>query len=97
MKPRSNRSLVALNIALVLVLGAVSLPRIAGAQNERSRSRGEYTMVEGVRGSGSSNAVYILDSVNAEMIVLLWDQGRRTLQGIGFRDLEDDVQAQIRR
>ncbi|MBX3322537.1 MAG: hypothetical protein KF757_06060 [Phycisphaeraceae bacterium] len=96
MKSQNNRGLVVLNLALLAILGAVTLVPQATAQNA-NRGRGEYTMVAGDLDTGSSEGVYIIDSVNAEMIVLRWNNSRRVLEGIGFRSLQDDSKAPIRR
>lgn len=90
MKNRPNRGLIVVNLLLLGVLSAVTLPQMATAQNERTRGRGEYTMVGGELDVGGSDAVFILDSANAEMIVLRWDHSRGRLEGVGFRDLEAD-------
>ncbi|MCL4222024.1 MAG: hypothetical protein KJZ65_11725 [Phycisphaerales bacterium] len=97
MRTRQNRGLIALNLLLLAVLGAVTLPPIAGAQNERGRTRGEYTMVAGNLDVGGSDAVFIVDSANAEMIVMRWDHGRGRLDGVGFRDLDLDSRANVGR
>ncbi|GAB4387077.1 MAG: hypothetical protein Kow0022_18140 [Phycisphaerales bacterium] len=92
MKHRPNRGLIVVNLLLLGVLCAVTLPPMATAQNERTRGRGEYTMVGGELDVGNSDAIFILDSANAEMIVLRWEHSRGQLEGIGFRDLEADSQ-----
>ncbi|KAA0214002.1 MAG: hypothetical protein DYG94_02970 [Leptolyngbya sp. PLA3] len=97
MRTRQNRGLIALNLLLLAVLGAVTLPPIASAQNQRGRTRGEYTMVGGELDVGGSDAVFIVDSANAEMIVLRWENGRRRLEGVGFRDLDLDSRADVGR
>lgn len=96
MRTRQNRGLIALNLLLLAVLGAVTLPPIASAQNERGRTRGEYTMVGGNLDFGGSDAVYIVDSANAEMIVMRWD-GRQRMEGLGFRDLDLDARTEVGR
>lgn len=81
--------LIAVNAALLVVLGAVS---IATAQ-PGNRARGDYAMVGGeILGGGGGNAVYILDASNQELIAVKWDTSRKLLEGIGFRDLNKDSQ-----
>lgn len=87
------RRLVALNAVLLALLGAVTLAPDAGAQaqNQPTRARGEYTMVGGQISGGNSNAVYVVDAANREMITLRWDSSRRQLLGVGYRDLATDL------
>jgi hypothetical protein len=81
--------LIAVNAALLVILGAVS---IATAQ-PGNRARGDYAMVGGeIMGGGGGNAVYILDASNQELIAVKWDTSRKVLDGIGFRDLNKDSQ-----
>ncbi len=84
-----RRGLIALNAGLVLVLAAVSLSPEARAQRG-ARARGEYTMVSGRVVGGSNNAVYVVDSANQEMIALIWNNTRKGLEGIGYRDFNAD-------
>lgn len=91
---RSPRGrLIVLNAVLLGALGVVSLAPHAGAQSQGqpTRARGEYTMVGGSMSGGNSNAVYILDAANREMVTLRWDSSRRSLSGIGYRDLTTDL------
>jgi hypothetical protein len=96
MKLPSKRSLVMLNGALLALIVGVNLVPQATAQNS-TRGRGEYTMVAGGLDTGSAQGVYVIDSANAEMIVLRWNNSRKALDGIGFRSLQDDSKAPIRR
>lgn len=84
-------SLLTLNAALLVVLGIVSIS-IAQAQ-PGARARGNYAMVGGeYMGGGGANAVYILDAANQELIAVKWDESRKVLDGIGYRDLNRDAQ-----
>ena len=58
------------------------------------RARGVYTMLNGTIQGGNSDAIYIVDSANQEMVVVRWNDGRSALEGIGFRNLNADAQAQ---
>jgi hypothetical protein len=84
-----RRGLIALNAGLLVVLAAVSLAPQASAQRG-ARARGEYTMVSGRLTGGSNNAAYVIDSSNQEMIALVWNNGRKGLEGIGYRDITAD-------
>jgi len=95
MQSRSRRhsGLIAINLALVAILAVLTvLPEGAEAQNTR-RARGDYTMVAGEVQGMSEAAIYIVDSNNSEMVALRWDQSRKSLAPIGFRDLAADARA----
>lgn len=92
-----RRGLLALNALLLAALGAVTFAPSAGAQNAVPRARGEYSLVGGVVSGANSNAVYVLDSANRELIALLWDDSRRQINGIGYRDLANDLFIEPRR
>lgn len=91
------RWLIGLNIALLGVLAAVEFvpARTADAQAGATRARGEYTMVGARMLGGNSNAIVIMDANNQEMIALKWNEGQKSLEGIGFRDLSRDATAKI--
>ena len=86
------RVLAGVNAALLLALAAVALaPKATAQDGDINRAAGEYMLVGGEINSGNSNAVYVIDTANQEMVVLRWDAGRRNLEGIGFRSLNDDT------
>ncbi|MCI0363557.1 MAG: hypothetical protein L0Y44_06860 [Phycisphaerales bacterium] len=85
--------LVALNVALLVVLAAVMFGSSARAQ---ARGRGEYTMVAGGVNGSDSDAVYIVDVANQELIAVTYSQGTKTIQGIGYRNLAQDAASRMR-
>lgn len=91
---KDNRPLLVLNLLLVAVLVAVTWTPPADAQNaappREGRIRGDYTMVSGRVNAGGSDAVYVLDAANRELIALRWDSAKQSLTGIGYRDLDAD-------
>ncbi|MEM9166446.1 MAG: hypothetical protein AAGB48_05420 [Planctomycetota bacterium] len=88
--PLGRRPVLLINAALVVVLGVTSL---VPAQDGAGRARGDYAMVGGeFQGGGGGNAVYILDASNQELIAVSWDRTRKSLAGIGYRDLNRDSQ-----
>lgn len=91
---KRNKTLIAINLLLLAILSVVTFAPSATAQNQPNRGRGEYTMVGGGLDNGTSDGVYIIDSANSEMIMLRWDNARTRLNGVGFRDLDDDKDAQ---
>jgi hypothetical protein len=93
----SNRGLLTLNAALLLALGAVVWGQAARAQNanvpDGARARGNYTMISGRTLAGGSDAVYVLDGTNQELVALRWDAAKQGLAGIGYRNLSADSKA----
>jgi len=89
---RQVRALVALNAALLLALAGVALAPGALAQRSDAtqRGRGEYTMVDAEIQGVSSSGIFIVDGQNREMVALDWDQSRKVLDILGYRDLELD-------
>lgn len=94
---RNNR-LVGLNAALLGVLAVVTIAgtRAGGSTREAqpSRARGSYTMVSGAVQGDTAQAVYILDSVNQELLALRWNRNSSRFEGIGYRSLTADAQTQ---
>ncbi len=91
----SCRRLLWINGSMLAAL-AVLFVLPAGAQNATpgGRARGEYTMISGKTSVGGNSAVFILDSVNQEMIALRWDSSRRSFAGLGYRSLDADSKIQ---
>ena len=85
--------LLAINGVLLLLLAALTLGRPADAQVP---ARGEYTMVAGGVNGAQSGAVWIVDTVNQELVALTYDPSSRELVGIGYRNLIADREGQIR-
>jgi hypothetical protein len=90
----TRRRLIALNAALLALLGLVALAPVARAQRANAqRTPGAYTMVSGRITGSTPHAVYVVDSVNQEMVTLIWNQSARGLDVIGYRDINADTQA----
>ena len=88
----NRRGLIALNVALLGVLGLIVAAQTADGQSDRGqdRARGNYTLVGGKIVGGNANAIYIIDATNQELVALNWQQ-RGEIKGIGFRDLAQDA------
>lgn len=84
-------ALIALNAALLVVLGAVVLTPPASGQGAggSTRARGSYTMVGGRIIGTPEAAIYIVDGVNQELIAAKWDRTRKALKGLGYQSLAD--------
>ena len=83
----SARALIVLNAILLVLLAAVTFAPAVSAQ---ARSRGEYTMVAGGVNGLESSALYVVDAVNQELIVLGYNASTKRLDGIGYRNLAAD-------
>ncbi len=98
MDKRRMRGLIGLNVVLLAVLAMVTFaptaPGQPGAPAIAGRARGDYTMVSGRMQGSTTNAVWVLDATNQELIVLGWDRGRKQLYGIGYRSLVNDGKLQ---
>ncbi len=81
------RGLLAVNGALLVLLGAVTFGSSADAQN---RTRGNYTMIGGGAKGSASGVVYIVDTTNQELIGLTFEPSLKELQGVGYRNLGID-------
>ena len=93
-RPRSRlRGLMALNAALLVILGAVTFGSTADAQ---VRSRGEYTMVAGNVKGANAAAVFIVDTVNQEMAVVAYNPQTKQLDGVGYANLAQDATRLVR-
>lgn len=101
MTDRRVGGLIALNLGLLGVLGLVSLGPDASAQptsgqaspSQPTRARGDYTMVAGEIRAGNASAIWLMDKSNQELVAVRWDEGRKILDGIGYRSLIDDAKA----
>ncbi len=91
---RNHRALLVLNGTLLGVLGLAALAPLSGAgaqPDTNRRGRGNYTMVGGEYTGGSSNAIFIVDAQNQEMVAVFWSQSQKTLMPLGYRDLAEDA------
>lgn len=87
-RPGRLRGLIALNAALVTILAAVTFGPGAEAQ---MRSRGNYTMVAGNAKNANAAVVYIVDSVNQEMVAVTYNNQNKALEGVGYANLAQDA------
>lgn len=88
-----RKILIGINAILLLALAGMSAWPAGASQPGPAtppRDRGQYTMVTGRMGTGSGDAVYIVDAVNRELVALRWDNSRRALVGVGYRSLDAD-------
>jgi hypothetical protein len=93
--PRRRLLLVAMNLGLLGLLAAVTWSSSAAAQAE-ARARGRYLAVSGGVPGTDADVVWIVDTVNQEMVALTWDSDRKQIIGVGYRDLALDTAAALR-
>jgi hypothetical protein len=90
----SNRGLLGVNLALLIALAVVSIlpePDASVAAQPAGRGRGDYTLVSGRSQGSTASTIYILDAVNQELIAVRWNDSRRMLEGLDYRDLGGDT------
>jgi len=93
MKQRAVRGLIGLNAALALCLAVVTFaPQVTAQQPAPAREPGDYTMVAGRLQGQAFEVTYIVDAANQEMVAVMWEQSRRQLLPVGYRDLAADGQ-----
>jgi len=91
---RDNRGRLMTRMNLVLAGAVVGLVVVgmAGAQATQARRiGGQYTCVGGKTLGGYTNVIYVLDSANREMVALKWNDATKQLEGVGYRDLDEDI------
>jgi len=89
--------LIAANVALLGVLAALTIAGMqspAGAQSGLPRGRGDYTMLSGRYQGGNSNAVYVIDGANQEVLALTWNRTKIEFEPVGVRSMLADGQRQ---
>jgi hypothetical protein len=86
-EPGRAAGLLALNAAL---LGALALIEFGPGADAQARARGEYVIVSGGVPHAQADAVYIIDTINQEMVAIQYDINDRDLRGIGYANLAAD-------
>lgn len=70
---------------------ALLVGELGAQQSDRPRPAGRYTVVGGMTLGSHANSIYVLDAANRELIALRWNDSRRELEGVGYRDLVADL------
>ena len=94
-----RRVLTGVNLLLAGVALTMGVVGIAGAQPgvDTRRASGQYTCVGGATIGGYTNNIYVLDSANRELVALKWNDGLKQLEGVGYRDLDRDINSENER
>ena len=87
-RPSNRLALIAVNAVLLGLLAVVTLAPTVEAQG---RTRGRYMMVTGGANNIQSSAVYVIDTVNQEMMILTYNAAARSLDGLAYRNLAADA------
>jgi hypothetical protein len=85
--PSPLRALLALNALLLALLAVVTFGPAASAQQ---RARGSYTMAAGRVLGLQPSAVYVVDTVNQELMAIAYNPNTKLIDGIGYRNLAAD-------
>ncbi|MFN0010426.1 MAG: hypothetical protein ACKVS8_02150 [Phycisphaerales bacterium] len=64
-----------------------------GAPGPTSRARGQYLMLSGRTLGSNANSIFLVDTMNQELVGVRWDKAARKLAGIGYRNLAADAAA----
>ena len=86
-----RRVLIGVNLALLASVLALHWASSPGVAQDQPRGRGSYLMVGGEIQGGNSNAIYVLDTANEELVALRWNQSRSQLELLGFSDTRRDA------
>jgi hypothetical protein len=89
---RTHRWLIGVNAALLLTLALVTIvPAQPLSPAAQGRPRGQYVMLPAKQLGNPIGIVYVLDSVNEELMALRWDRASQRLEVVGFRDMINDA------
>jgi len=89
MNRKSLGGLLVLNVALLAALGLLSLTP-PPAQAQFGGRAGDYLMVSGSTPARTEDTVYITDMNNGLMMAVQYDQNRKLIQPVAFRNLGAD-------
>lgn len=78
-----------------ILLAALALVTMGPSARAQVRPRGEYTAVAGNVSGAMSDVVYIVDTVNAEMIALMYDPSTKGMVGLGYRNIRADAAGRL--
>lgn len=92
-KGRRGRLAVLVTVNSLLacaVLAGLLSPRASAQPGGVNRPRGNYLMVSGHATGVSGNIVYIVDTVNQELLALRYQRAAGRLDPLGYRSLAAD-------
>ncbi|MCA9277621.1 MAG: hypothetical protein H6815_02395 [Phycisphaeraceae bacterium] len=89
-----HKLLIVLNCGLAVAVAGVATTSSVIGQAGQARGRGNYTAISANMQGGNSSAIFILDAANQEMVAVRWNDSRRSLEGIGYRNLTEDAKSQ---
>ncbi len=95
----NRRSLAALIVLNVVLLGAVVLTALAPTPAHAQFGGGaDYMMISGRSATRSQQAVvYIIDKTNGNMVALFFNTSNNNLEIVGSRRISDDLSGPLQR
>ena len=89
-RARRTPPVLYINVVLIALILGVALAPKAGAR-QPDRPRGAYSMVAGTIQGGNNDVLYVIDSINQELVAVSWDTARGNLSVVGHRNLANDA------
>jgi len=93
MNRKSLGGLIVLNVALLFVLGLLTMAPSTAEAQLGGRRAGDYVMVAGQVQGKVNSTLYIADLNNGTMIAVNYDQNARALVPVGGRVISADFAA----
>ncbi len=88
---RQRKVLIGVNVGLLMAAAVVHWAASPGQAQSDPRSRGSYLIIGGEIQGGDANAIYVLDTINEELLAVRWNHSRRVLEVLGYRDVRRDT------
>lgn len=98
-KSTSRNGVIALNVLLIAVLTAIVFVPTSDAQQAQPSSytpptaTPAYLAVPSVASGMSTGVVYIMNTVQREMVAVAWNQNRNKIMTLGYRNIAADAQS----
>lgn len=67
----------------------------AGGAAAAPRAHGQYLMLSGRVQGANTNALYLIDTANQELVALKWNRSAGRLEALGYRSLQADAGATV--
>jgi hypothetical protein len=91
-KSTSRTGIITLNIVLLAVLVAAVLVPISDA---RQTSDSRYLALPSTASGIQTGVVYIMDTVQQEMVAVAWNHNKNRIMTLGYRNIASDAQSAV--